>query len=155
MLSQKCREAKVFVFCFLFCLLLILHFGDEVDFSAGFPGSTSWQVWAGTSHPPGCSSYKVLILRLSHHQLTFLGSDLGSLPGWLSGYQLADGPTRPSYSDAQVPIFLGVFRDRSQPNGKTKVFSRRYYTLILAKRPRIFVVFVFFSFLSLVDSSFW
>ena len=33
---------------------------------------------------------------------------LGLPTGWLSGYQLADGPTRSSYSVAQVPISLGI-----------------------------------------------
>ena len=33
---------------------------------------------------------------------------LGRPTGWLSGYQLADRPTRSSYSVAQVPISLGI-----------------------------------------------
>ena len=33
---------------------------------------------------------------------------LGRLTGWLYGYQVADGPTRSSYSDTQVPISLGI-----------------------------------------------
>ena len=106
-------------FIFFFCLLLILHFGDEVDFSAGFPARTSWQ--SGPAHPirladrPTRSSYSVFHITFD----SWVGPGFPS--GWLSGYQLADGPTRPSYSVYQWPIFLRVFHDRYQPSGKTKV----------------------------------
>ena len=89
-------------------------------------GSTSWQ--SGPAHPirlaarPTRSSYSVFHITVD----SWVGP--GFPFGWLSGYQLADGPTRPPYSVAQVPIFLRVFRDRSQPSGKTKV-SREDNTL--------------------------
>ena len=92
-------------FFFFFCLLLILRFGDEVGFSAGFPARPVGSLGRPKTHPPGCSSYSVFLLRLPHHLFLWVG--LGLPSGWLSGYQLADARTRTSSSVAQVPIFSG------------------------------------------------
>ena len=94
--------------------LLPLLLGDEVDFSIGFPIRLAAR--------PTRSSYSVF----PHHLLLWVGPGLPS--GWLSGYQLADGPTWPSYSVAPVPISWRVYGDRSQPSGKSKV-SREDATL--------------------------
>ena len=106
--------------------MLLLLFGDEVDFSAGFPvrrfGSLGGPYPIRLAARPTRSSYSVFL----HHLLLWVGPGLPS--GWLSGYQLADGPTRPSYSVAPVPISLRVYGDRSQPSGKSKV-SREDTTL--------------------------
>ena len=114
-----------FSFFFLF-LLLILRFGDEVDFSAGFPARP-----VGSLGGPIRSAWLLVLLGLPTPSSTsplILRVGPGLPSGWLSGYQLADGLTRPSYSVVQVPIFLKVFGDRSQPSGKSKV-SREDTTL--------------------------
>ena len=98
---------------FSFCLLLILRFGDEVDFSAGFPARPVGSLGRPKTHPPGCSSYSVFLLRLPHHLFLWVG--LGFPSGWLSGYQLADARTRTSSSVAQVPIFSGFFMTDLSP----------------------------------------
>ena len=59
-------------------------------------GSISWQ--CGALFP---SAWLLVLLGLPHHLFLWFG------PGLPSGYQLADGPTRPSYSITQSPIFSG------------------------------------------------
>ena len=81
---------------------------------------------------------------------------LGRPTGWLSGYQLADGPT--SYSVAQVPISLGFLVTDLSP-----VESQRFLVKILhfdlshkteTGYPPGLQDHFFFFFLSFVDSSF-
>ena len=110
-----------------FVTLLILRFGDEVNFSAGFP---ALPVGSLGRHIP--SAWLLFLLGLptpSSSSPLILWVGPGFPSGWLSGYQLADGPTLPSYSVAQVPIFLRVFRDRSQPSGKTKLAKIPHFDL--------------------------
>ena len=124
-IQQKSMYVCVILSSFCFVLLLLL-LGDEVDFSAGFParpvGSLGGPYPIRLAARPTRSSYSAFL----HNLLIWVGPGLPS--SWLSGYQLADGPTRPSYSVALVPISLRVSGDRSQPSGKSKV-SREDTTL--------------------------
>ena len=88
------------LFCCCCCILLILHFGDEVDFSAGFParpvGSLGPPKPIRLAARPTRSSYSVF------HITSFFGLDLGYLPAgfpaisWLMG--LLGHPTQSSKS---------------------------------------------------------
>ena len=76
--TKVSREDTTLWSFFFFCLLLILRFGDEVDFSAGFPARP---VGSLGRHIP--SAWLLILLGLPTPSSTspfILGSDLGSLP---------------------------------------------------------------------------
>ena len=119
---------------FLFCLLLILRFGDEVDFSAGF---LAWPVGSlGATKPirlaarPTRSSYSVFHITVDSLGRTWVPFRLAfrlSAGWWAYSAILLSRPSA-DFSEGfswQIPA-----------QWKDKGFSRRYYTLILAKRPR-------------------
>ena len=101
------------------CLLLILRFGDEVNFSAGFSGSTCWQ--SGSVNPVRLAARAIGSSYSTFHSTCFFGSDLGYLPAgfsaiiWLMG--LLGHPTQSS----KCRFCLRVFGDQPQPSGKSKV----------------------------------
>ena len=103
-LSQKAEILIVFVvfvvimfLFFFFYLLLIFRFGDEVDFSAGFPARP---VGSLGRHIP--SAWLLVLLGLPTPSFTsplILESDLGSLPaGFLAISWLTDLLRHPTQS---------------------------------------------------------
>ena len=62
-LSQKAEKRLNYLLFFFSFLLLILRFGDEVDFSAGFPARPVGSL--GGLIP---SAWLLVLLRLPHHR---------------------------------------------------------------------------------------
>ena len=108
-------------FFFFFFLLLIFVLVMRLAFRLAFR-LDQLAVWGPLSHPPGCSSYSVFLLRLPHHLFLWVG--LGLPSGWLSGYQLADARTRTSSSVAQVPIFSGFFMTDLSPVERQRFLAK-------------------------------
>ena len=119
------------------CLLLILRFGDEVDFSAGFPARP-----VGSLGGPIPSAWLLVLLGLPTPSST---SPLSLGRTWASfrlAFRLSAGWWAYSAHPTQSPKcrFFQGFWWPTPAQWKVKGFSWRYYTLILAKRPRSCII---------------
>ena len=125
--SNNCQWNVTF-----FPLLLV---SDEVDLPAGFPARPAGSLGTPKSHPPGCSSYSVFLHPSCITALLWVGPGWPS--GWLSGsISLLIGLLGRPTPSPHVPDWFDGLWWSIPAQWKNKGFSNRYYTLILAKRPR-------------------